>query len=101
MEELGLRVVLLANIVVPFVFFMAAIYLALHIVFVRLVSAPGSPVLWFFGVVTGPLTRPVRRLLAPGASDTRVRFVALAVYTGLWLASRAFFVWLGLPLGAS
>jgi hypothetical protein len=58
-------------------------------------------VLWFFGVVTGPLTRPVRRLLAPGTPEVRVRVVALAVYTGLWLVSRAFFVWLGAPVRAS
>jgi hypothetical protein len=101
MDEWLLRLYLLLNIVIPLVFFMAAIYLALHIVFDRLLSSAASPVLWFFGVVTGPLTRPVRRLLAPGTSEARVRFVALAVYAGLWLASRAFFVWLGVPVRAT
>ena len=86
---------LLANIVIPLLFFMAAIYLALHILFARFVVGPGSPVLWFFGVVTGPLTRPIRRVLAPGTPDTRVRLVALAVYVILWLVSRAFFVSMG------
>jgi uncharacterized protein YggT (Ycf19 family) len=95
MDELGLRLVLLANIVIPLVFFMAAVYLAFHILFARFVVAPGSPVLWFFGVVTGPLTRPIRRFLAPGTSDTRVRLVALAVYAVLWLVSRALFVSMG------
>lgn len=95
MDQIGLRLLLLASSLVPFVFFMAATYLVLHIVFARLLTSPGSPVLWFFGVVTGPLTRPVRRWLAPGAPDARVRLTALVVYTGLWLASRAFFVWLG------
>jgi len=97
MDELALRAALLANIVIPLVFFMAAVYLALHIVFARFVSSPGSPVLWFFGVVTGPLTRRVRRLLAPGTPEARVRVVALALYVGLWLVSRVFFVWLGIP----
>jgi uncharacterized protein YggT (Ycf19 family) len=86
---------LLANIVIPLVFFMAAIYLALHILFARFVVGPASPVLWFFGVVTGPLTRPVRKFLAPGTPEARVRVVALAVYVILWLASRAFFVSMG------
>jgi uncharacterized protein YggT (Ycf19 family) len=94
-DELGLRLVLLANAVIPFVFFMAAIYLALHIVLARLVTSPANPVLWFFGVVTGPLTRPVRRFLAPAKPDRHVRLVALMIYVALWLASRAFFVWLG------
>jgi hypothetical protein len=94
-DELGLRLILLANIVVPFLFFMAAVYLALHIVFARFVVGPASPVLWFFGVVTGPLTRPIRRFLAPGTPEPRVRLVALAVYVALWLVSRAVFVSMG------
>jgi hypothetical protein len=96
-EDLGLRLWLLANAVIPFVFFMAAIYLALHIVFARLVTSPGSPVMWFFGIVTGPLTRPIRIWLAPGRPESTVRLLALGVYVALWLASRAFFVWLGGP----
>ena len=97
MDELGLRLILLLNIVIPLLFFMAAIYLALHIVFARFVRTPGSPVMWFFGVVTGPLTRPIRRWLAPSTPEPRVRVVALVVYTGLWLASRAVFIGLGVP----
>ena len=97
MNELMLRLALFLNIVIPLVFFMAAIYLALHIAFARFVTAPGSPVLWFFSVVTGPLTRPIRRCLTPGAPEGRVRLVGLVVYAALWLVSRAFFVWLGVP----
>ena len=98
MNEIGLRLLMLANTVVPFVFFMAAIYLALHIVFARLIGSPDSPVVWFFGVVTGPLTRPVRAWLGRGMPEARVRLLALGVYVTLWLASRAFFVWLGAAL---
>jgi hypothetical protein len=97
MDELPLRLYLFVNIVVPLVFFMAAIYLALHIVFARFVLTPASPVTWFFGVVTGPLTRPIRAWLAPGTPEPRVRLLALGVYAALWLVSRAFFVWLGAP----
>jgi hypothetical protein len=67
---------------------MAAVYLALHVVFARFIRSPQSPVLWFFGVVTGPLTRPVKALLPPATPERRVRLVALAVYTSLWLAAR-------------
>ena len=95
MDELGLRLVLLANVVIPLLFFMAAIYLSLHIAFARFVSSPESPVLWFFSVVTGPLTRPVRAWLTPGAPEPTIRLVALGVYTALWLVSRAVLVWLG------
>ena len=97
MDAVGSRLMLLASAVVPFVFFMAATYLALHIVFARVVRTTASPVMWFFGVVTAPLTRPVRAWLAPGAPEPRVRWLALGVYVALWLASRAFFVWLGVP----
>ena len=97
MDELRLRLYLLLHIVIPLVFFMAAVYLALHIVFARFVGTPGSPVMWFFGVVTGPLTRPIRGWLAPGTPEGRVRVVALAVYAALWLVSRALFVCLGVP----
>ena len=97
MDEGLLRLYLLLNIAIPLLFFMAAVYLALHIAFARFVVAAGSPVLWFFGVVTGPLTRPVRAWLAPGSPEPRVRLVALGVYAALWLVSRAFFVWLGAP----
>lgn len=94
MDDLGLRLYLLLNIGVPLLFFIAAIYLALHILFARIV-APTSPVLWFFGVVTGPLTRPVRKLMAAGSPEPRVRLVALVVYVVLWLVSRALFVSMG------
>ena len=91
-----LRLALFLNIVIPLVFFMAAVYLALHILFARFMAG-GSPVMWFFSVVTGPLTGPVRRFLAPGAPESRVRVVAFAVYAGLWIVSRAVFAWLGTP----
>jgi hypothetical protein len=94
-DDLGLRLVLLANAVIPFVFFMAAVYLALHIAFSRLVHSPDSPLIWFFAVVTGPLTRPVRAWLAPGTPEPRVRLLALGLYTVLWLVSRTVLLWLG------
>lgn len=88
MDEAVRRLLLLLNLLVPLVLFMACVYLALHMVFARLIASPASPVLWFFSVVTGPLTRPVRRFLAPATPEPRVRAVALGVYAALWMGAR-------------
>jgi hypothetical protein len=88
MEDLATRVPLLLNLVLPLVLFMAWIYLALHMLFARLVTNPQSPVLWFFAVVTGPLTRPVRALLPTGTSEPRVRAISFVVYVALWVVTR-------------
>ena len=59
-------------------------------------TRPDSPVLWFFSVVTGPLTRPVRALLRAGTPERRVRLVALGVYVALWLGARVLLArWVG------
>ena len=88
MDELLVRLSVLVRVTVPLLLFMAWLYLALHMLFARLVRAPGSPLLWFFSVVTGPLTRPVRAVLPAGTPEPRVRLVALAVYVTLWLVAR-------------
>jgi uncharacterized protein YggT (Ycf19 family) len=87
MDDLLARLSLGASVVLPLLLFMASIYLALHIAFARLIANRDSPVLWFFSVVTGPLTRPVRALLPAGMAEPRIRSVALAIYAGLWLLS--------------
>jgi hypothetical protein len=95
-SDLFVRILHTVNLVVPLVFFMASIYLLLHMVFARLITNPDSPVLWFFGVVTGPLTRPIRAFLAPGTPERRVRLVSLSVYVALWLGSRILLTqWVG------
>ena len=71
-----------------FLAYMAAIYLVLHIAVARVARAPDSRLLWFFGVVTGPLTRPVRALLPPGMPEPRVRLVTLVVLVAIWLLAR-------------
>ena len=96
MHTLAYRVLVL----VWFVFYVAAIYLALHMVVARLSRAPDSRLVWFFSVVTGPLTRPVRAVLPAGTSEARVRAVALGVCVLLMLAARVAFLTLGgNPLG--
>jgi uncharacterized protein YggT (Ycf19 family) len=83
-----------------FFFYLAAIYLALHIVVARFVRAPESRLLWFFSVVTGPLVRPVRALMPDGTPETLVRAVSLAAYVVLMLVAHVAFRQLGgNPLG--
>lgn len=82
-------------VIVWFVSYMAVIYLALHALVARLSRAPESRLLWFFGVVTGPLTRPVRALLPPGTREGRVRLAAIGVYAALLIAARVALAQLG------
>jgi uncharacterized protein YggT (Ycf19 family) len=77
-----------AFVLIWFLAYMAAIYLALHIVVARFSRAPESKLMWFFSVVTGPLTRPVRALLPPDTPEPRLRLIALGVCIALWLAMR-------------
>jgi hypothetical protein len=84
MHELAYRLLVLCW----FVFYMAAIYLALHIVVARFSRAPGSRLLWFFSVITGPLTRPARLLLPPATPESRVRVIALGAYVALMVMAR-------------
>ena len=71
-----------------FVAYMAAIYLMLHMVVARLSRNPNGTVLWFFSVLTSPLTGPVRAVLPARTPEGRVRFVALGLYVALWAATR-------------
>jgi hypothetical protein len=80
MTEFALRLLLLLRVLC----FMALVYLALHAIFARLISRPDSKVLWFFAVLTAPLTRPVRACMALNAPEPQVRLVALIVYGVLW-----------------
>lgn len=87
MDDFLVRLAFLARAIVPFVFMMATVYLAAHIVFGRLVPSPQSQVLSFFAIVTAPLVRPVRVLLPAGTAEPRVRAIAFAVYLVLWLVT--------------
>jgi hypothetical protein len=72
-------------VLVRFLCFVAVIYLGLHIFFSRLISRSDSKILWFFSVITLPLTTPVRALFVPGTPESRLRFVALVFYVVLWV----------------
>jgi hypothetical protein len=85
MNEIAFRL----GVLVWFLAYMATIYLLLHIVVARLSRAPESRLLWFFGVLTGPLLAPVRAILPAGTSPAQLRWAGLAVYATIWLAMRA------------
>ena len=63
---------------------MAVIYLALHLLVCRS-AKPTSKVLWFFSVITAPLTRPIRKWLLPSTSERRRLTLALIIYLLLWI----------------
>lgn len=84
-------------VVVWFIAYMSAIYLALHMVVARFSRNPNGLVLWFFSVLTSPLTWPVRTFLPPQTPEPRVRLIALGAWVGLWLATRLAFWGLGAP----
>lgn len=71
-----------------FLSYMASIYLALHMLVARFSGSPGGRLLWFFGIVTSPLTRPVRRIVPAGTSEGRVRLITLLALIVLWAGTR-------------
>ena len=91
MNTLTYRLLLL----ISFVAYMAAIYVALHIVVARFSKTPRGRLLWFFSVLTGPLTRPMRRLLPEGITESQLRYLTLAACVVIWLAMRLLLAALG------
>ena len=81
MLALTLRFLLLLRLLC----FMALVYLALHVLFARLISRPDSKILWFFSVLTAPLLRPLRGWTAPATPALRLLPVALLMYGVLWV----------------
>ena len=63
---------------------MSLVYLGLHSIFAWLISRPDSKVLWFFSVLTSPLTWPLQMWIAPNTPEPQRRRVALMVYGVLW-----------------
>jgi hypothetical protein len=84
MADLALRLALILG----FLAYMAGVYLVLHIIFARFIRAPASRTLWFFAVVTRPLTRPIRAFFPRETSDVRIRWLALGMYAAFWLVTK-------------
>jgi hypothetical protein len=91
MEALIYRLLLL----ISFMAYMAAIYITLHIVVAHFSRTPESRLLWFFSVLTSPLTRPIGRLLPAGLTESQLRYVTLAACIIIWLATRLLLAALG------
>ena len=68
-----------------FLCFMAVFYLALHKLVARLSHKPDSKLLWFFSVLTAPLTRPVRAWTMSETSDDQLLSKSLLFYGFLWI----------------
>ena len=85
MNEVVLQIIVLLR----FVCFIAVFYLLLHILLYRVIKRPENKVLWFFSVLTDPLTRPVRAWVAASLPEQRVRLLALIFYGVLWIAAVA------------
>jgi len=83
MAEFSYRLLVL----VWFVAYLSAIYLALHILVARFSRKPGSRLLWFFSIVTSPLTWPVRAAFGP-LPERRVRLIAFGGYVVVWIVAR-------------
>ena len=64
---------------------MAVFYLALHKFIALLSRKPNSKVLWFFSVLTAPLTRPVRAWTMPDTSDAELLTRSLLFYGVVWI----------------
>jgi hypothetical protein len=82
-------IVLQLAILLRFVCFIALFYLMLHILVSRIIKSPEHKVLWFFSVLTGPLTRPVRVWVGGDMPEQRLRWIALMFYGVLWLITVA------------
>jgi uncharacterized protein YggT (Ycf19 family) len=76
-------------VLLRFLCFMALFYLMLHILVSRIIKKPENKVLWFFSVLTEPLTRPVRALIEVEMPEQRVRLIALVFYGVLWFVAIA------------
>jgi uncharacterized protein YggT (Ycf19 family) len=76
-------------VLLRFVCFIALFYLMLHILMSRIIQRSEHKILWFFSVLTGPLTRPVRVWVSGDMPEQRLRWIALVFYALLWLVAIA------------
>lgn len=78
--ELALKILTLLRLVA----FMVLVYLAFGLLVERFSKKPESQLKAFARTICSPVTRPVARLLAPGASHRSVLLNALGVVAVLW-----------------
>lgn len=81
--DLSLKIVTLLRLVA----FMLFVYLAFGLVVERFSTRPDSQLKAFARTVCSPVTRPVRRFLAPGADQRRLLLLGMGVVGVLWVIS--------------
>jgi uncharacterized protein YggT (Ycf19 family) len=64
--------------------FMVFVYLAFGLLVERLSRKPDSQLKAFARIVCSPVTRPVARFLAPGASQRRLLVLGMGVVSVFW-----------------
>lgn len=82
-------------ILIRFLCFMALFYLALHKLVAHLSRNPDNKVLWFFSVLTEPLTRPVRAWTMAGISTGQLLSRSMLFYGFLWTCLIVIGRWVG------
>jgi hypothetical protein len=65
--------------------FMVLLYLGLGWLAERYATRPDSKVRAFFRLLCSPVTRPVSRLVRPGAGEQRVLAVAMGLVGAIWV----------------
>lgn len=85
-----LKILLLLRLVA----FIAVFYLVLHFLVARWSRKPGSRLLWFFEVLTAPLTGWVAHLAPAGTPQPRLRLYALALFAVVWLSAAVAVEWI-------
>lgn len=78
-----LRILLLVRLIA----FIGVLYLALHLLVARLSRKPGSRLLWFFEVLTAPLTRTVARFAPADSPPARLRWLAFGACLLVWVTA--------------
>jgi uncharacterized protein YggT (Ycf19 family) len=78
--ELALKVLTLLRLVA----FMVLFYLAFGLLVERYSRRPDSQLKAFARTICSPITRPVARFLAPGASHARVLVAGMAMVAVFW-----------------
>jgi uncharacterized protein YggT (Ycf19 family) len=93
MYAVAYRLILLCSLIA----YMAAIYVALHIIVAHFSKHPGSKLRWFFTVLTTPLLYPFRAIMPARVTEAQLRYVTLVVCLALWFATRLLLAALGGP----
>ncbi|HEY6002054.1 MAG TPA: hypothetical protein VIV57_04205 [Anaeromyxobacter sp.] len=80
--ELAFKILTLLRLVA----FMVIFYLAFGLLVERYSTKPDSQLKAFARIICSPITRPIGRLLGPGADQKRLLVVGIAAVAAFWAA---------------